>query len=69
MTKYCIGIINAARFEMSRECLGDIDLLDDEDAKCGQKAPAAPQHASQKSSLGYRRQIRLKLATKLLIFW
>lgn len=69
MTKHCIGIIDTARFEMSGECPCNIDLLDGKGGKCGQKRTAAPQHSSEKSRLGSRRQLRLKLATKLLFFF
>lgn len=35
MTKHRIGIIDASRCKMSRECFGNMDLLDDQDEKCG----------------------------------
>ena len=69
MTKHCIGIIDTARFKMSGECPCIMDLLDDKDGKCGQKRTTAPQHSSEKSRLGSGRQLRLKLATKLLVFY
>ena len=67
MTKHCIGIIDTARLKMSGECPCGIDLLDDEDGKRCQSTTATPKHTSEKSRLGSRRQLRLKLATKLRV--
>jgi hypothetical protein len=69
MTKHRIGIIDTARLKMSGEYPRNIGLLDNKDGKCGQKATATPQHSSEKSRLGSRREPRLKLATKLLVFY
>jgi hypothetical protein len=52
---------------MSGECFCGIDLLDDEDGKRDQNTTAAPKHTSEKSCLGSRRKLRLKLATKLMV--